>query len=123
MIIGVGGFIGSVFRYLLSGYVQRLTNSTEFPYGTLAVNLIGCFLIGFLSQLVEMRGALTDEMRAFLFVGFLGGFTTFSTFSNETMNFLRLGEDQSALLNIGLHILAGLTLVWFGRTMAYLIWR
>ncbi len=123
IVIGTGGFIGSVFRYLLSGYVQQLTKSVDFPYGTLAVNLIGCFVIGFLSQLAEMRGAFTDELRAFLFVGFLGGFTTFSTFGNETMNFLRLGEGRFALLNVGLHILAGLALVWLGRTVAYLIWR
>ncbi|HEX7586680.1 MAG TPA: CrcB family protein, partial [Anaerolineae bacterium] len=61
--IGLGGFIGSVTRYLVSGFVQQLTGSIDFPYGTLAVNLIGCFAIGFLSQLAEARGLLTSESR------------------------------------------------------------
>jgi CrcB protein len=123
ILIGAGGFIGSVLRYLVSGYVQELSNSVDFPYGTLAVNLIGCLLIGFLTQLAEMYGAFNVEMRAFLIIGLLGGFTTFSTFSNDTVNLLRLGESSLAFLNIAAHILAALFLVWAGRTLAYLIWR
>ncbi|MBO9367325.1 MAG: fluoride efflux transporter CrcB [Chloroflexi bacterium] len=123
ILIGAGGFIGSVLRYLVSGYVQELSNSVDFPYGTLAVNLIGCLLIGFLTQLAEMYGAFNVETRAFLIIGLLGGFTTFSTFSNDTVNLLRLGESSLAFLNIAAHILAALFLVWAGRTLAYLIWR
>jgi CrcB protein len=123
ILIGAGGFIGSVLRYLVSGYVQELSNSVDFPYGTLAVNLIGCLLIGFLTQLAEMYGAFNAETRAFLIIGLLGGFTTFSTFSNDTVNLLRLGESSLAFLNIAAHILAALFLVWAGRTLAYLIWR
>jgi len=123
ILIGAGGFIGSVLRYLVSGYVQELSNSVDFPYGTLAVNLIGCLLIGFLTQLAEMYGAFNVETRAFLIIGLLGGFTTFSTFSNDTVNLLRLGESSLAFLNIAAHILAALLLVWAGRTLAYLIWR
>ena len=121
--VGIGGFIGSVLRYLVSGYVQQITRSVEFPYGTLVVNLAGCFIIGFLSQLAEARGVFTAEARAFVFVGILGGFTTFSTFGNETLNFLRAGENFSALANLGAHILLGLGAVWLGRNAAYLIWR
>jgi fluoride exporter len=121
--IGLGGFIGSVTRYLVSGYVQQLTSSINFPYGTLAVNLIGCFAIGFLSQLAEARGLFTSESRAFVFVGILGGFTTFSTFGNETMNFLVDGETLAAFANVAAQIVLGLGAVWLGRALAYLIWR
>ncbi|HEY5075691.1 MAG TPA: fluoride efflux transporter CrcB, partial [Pyrinomonadaceae bacterium] len=86
---GVGGFIGSTLRYAVTGYAQQLSRSIDFPYGTLAVNLIGCFLIGFLSQLAETRGVFTAESRTFVFIGILGGFTTFSAFGNETMNLWR----------------------------------
>ncbi len=123
ILIGAGGFIGSVLRYLISGYVQELSKSVDFPYGTLTVNLIGCLLIGFLTQLAEMYGAFNVETRAFLIIGLLGGFTTFSTFSNETVNLLRLGEISLAFVNIAVHILAALFLVWAGRALAYLIWR
>ena len=122
ILIGLGGFIGSVLRYLVSGYVQDLSGSIGFPYGTLAVNLAGCFIIGFLSYLADMRGVFTVETRALVFVGVLGGFTTFSTFGNETLNLLRDGENIYALLNIGIHILFGLGFVWLGRTAAFLIW-
>src|SRR5947199_2363196 len=87
--VGVGGFIGSVLRYILSGVVQDLTGRDDFPAGTLAVNLLGCLTIGLLSQLVEDRSAFSPETRAFVFMGILGGFTTFSAFGNETMNLWR----------------------------------
>ena len=121
--IGLGGFIGSVTRYLVSGAVQQLTSSIDFPYGTLAVNLIGCFAIGFLSQLAEARGLFTSESRAFVFVGILGGFTTFSTFGNETFNFLIDGETLAAFVNVAAQIVLGLGAVWLGRALAYAIWR
>lgn len=122
-LVGAGGFAGSVLRYLLSGFIQQLTKSAVFPYGTLAVNLAGCFVIGFLSQLAETRGVFTPETRALVFVGFLGGFTTFSTFGNESLNLLRAGENAYALLNAALHLLFGLGAVWLGRTASYLLWR
>jgi len=120
---GIGGFIGSVLRYLISGYVQQLTKSVEFPYGTLAVNIAGCLIIGFLSQLAETRGLFTVEARVFIFVGILGGFTTFSTFGNESMSLLFDGENIHALVNVFMHMIFGLGAVWLGHTLAYLIWR
>ncbi len=123
LLIGVGGFLGSVLRYFVSGYVQQLTRSADFPYGTVAVNVIGCLIIGFLSQLAETRGLFTSESRAFVFIGILGGFTTFSTFSNETMNLLRDSETGLAAMNLGLHIFLGIGAVWIGRNLAQLIWR
>jgi CrcB protein len=123
LLVGAGGFIGSVLRYWLSGVIQQSINHPSFPFGTLAVNLTGCLLIGFLSQLADARGVFTPETRAFVFVGILGGFTTFSTFGNESMNLLRDGEALPAIWNIGAHIFAGLAAVWLGRTLAYWLWR
>ena len=100
LLIGTGGFIGSIFRYLISGSVQAVSHSITFPYGTLAVNVIGCFLIGFLSELAETRSLFSPDTRAFLIVGILGGFTTFSAFGNETMNLLRDGEGALAMMNV-----------------------
>jgi CrcB protein len=123
LFVGVGGFIGSVLRYWVSGLVQQSANNSSFPFGTLVVNLTGCLVIGFLSQLAEARGVFTPETRAFVFVGILGGFTTFSTFGNESMNFLRDGESLSALWNIGAHVFFGLAAIWLGRSIAYWVWR
>jgi CrcB protein len=123
MLVGVGGFIGSVSRYLLGGYIQQVSNSSGFPYGTLAVNLAGCFTIGLLSQLAESRGIFTPETRALIFVGILGGFTTFSSFGNETINLFRDGQMVSAFGNMAANVILGLFLVWLGRTISYLLWR
>lgn len=122
-LVGAGGFIGSVLRYLISGYVQQFTPSAAFPYGTLVVNLTGCLIIGFLSQLAEARSVFAAETRVFIFIGVLGGFTTFSAFGNETMNLFREGENLPAFFNLGVHLVLGLGAVWLGRTLAYLIWR
>lgn len=123
LFVALGGALGSVSRYLLGTWTQTLSKSLDFPYGTLTVNLIGCFIIGVLAELAETRGAFTPESRAFLFVGILGGFTTFSSFGNDTINLLRDGEVFNALVNIGANVIVGLFLVWLGRAVAYLIWR
>ena len=123
LLIGAGGFIGSVFRYAVGGAVQTLSQSVAFPYGTLAVNILGCFWIGFLSELFDTRALISADTRAFLIVGVLGGFTTFSAFGNETMNLIRDGEAALALMNVGTQVLLGLGAVWLGYTLAYVIWR
>ncbi len=122
LLIGVGGFIGSVLRYLVSGYVQQVSKGTGFPYGTLTVNVVGCFVIGFLAQLAESRGIFTTELRLFVFVGLLGGFTTFSSFGNETFNLARDGQMLGALANIGANMIVGLLAVVVGRIVSSLIW-
>ena len=122
-LIGAGGFIGSVLRYLVSGFAQTLSQSIAFPYGTLAVNVLGCFCIGFLSELFDTRGLIGTDTRAFVVVGILGGFTTFSAFGNETMNLIREGEAALALMNVGAQVLLSLGAVWAGYTLAYVIWR
>ncbi|MBH0197751.1 MAG: fluoride efflux transporter CrcB [Nitrospira sp.] len=123
LLIGAGGFIGSVLRYLVSGFVQTLSQSIAFPYGTLAVNVLGCFCIGFLSEIFTARALVGTNMQAFLVVGILGGFTTFSAFGNETMNLIREGDAVLALMNVGAQVLLGLGAVWLGYTVAYVIWR
>jgi len=121
--VALGGALGSVSRYLLGTWTQSLSKSIDFPYGTLTVNLIGCFVIGLLSQLAESRGVFTPESRAFIFIGILGGFTTFSSFGNDTINLLRDGETFNALANVGANVILGLLLVWLGRSVAYWIWK
>src|SRR5215207_8296023 len=123
LFVGTGGFVGAVLRYWLSSTVQQLSNSALFPVGTLVVNVLGCLVIGFLSEPAEEHGLFTAEARAFVFIGILGGFTTFSTFGNETMNLLRNGQNTLAFCNAAGHLILGLGAVWAGRTLAYLIWR
>ncbi len=122
-LVALGGAVGSVSRYLLGTWIQSASRSVDFPYGTLSVNLIGCFVIGFLSQLAEARGVFTPETRALVFIGVLGGFTTFSSFGNDTLNLLRAGETLNALLNAGANVILGLALVWLGRAVAFWIWK
>ena len=117
------GFVGSVLRYLLSGACQGIFRAARFPVGTLVVNLSGCFVIGLLSELAEARNALTDLSRAFLLIGVLGGYTTFSTLSNESLNLLRTGDVALGSLNMAIQVLGGLSLAWFGRITGHLIWR
>jgi len=119
---GIGGFVGSVLRYSVSGFVQELSRSLTFPYGTLAVNLLGCLAIGLLSQLAETRGVFTVETRTLLFIGVLGGFTTFSAFGNETINLWREGQSGLALINIAAHLVLCLGAVWLSRVLAYQLW-
>jgi fluoride exporter len=123
VLIGTGGFIGSILRYLLSGYVQQVSKGFQFPFGTLAVNVVGCVLVGFLAELADQRSLISDETRGFLIVGILGGFTTFSAFGNETMNLLRSGELWLAGANIIGHMLLSLIAVWIGYSTAALIWK
>jgi len=122
-IIGAGGFIGAVLRYFTAGWIQAASGSFSFPFGTLAVNLIGCFFIGMLTYLVEYRSMLTVEIRHFLLIGLLGSFTTYSTFSNETINLLRENRIDMAALNVSLQVLLGLGFVWAGRIVSSLLWR
>lgn len=121
VLIGTGGFIGSILRYLLSGYVQQLSKGLQFPFGTLAVNVVGCVLVGFLTELADQRNLISDETRGFLIVGILGGFTTFSAFGNETMTLLRSGALWLASANIISHMLLSLIAVWIGYSAAALI--
>jgi len=118
VLVGVGSLLGGVLRYGLGAWVYKALDNPWFPYGTLAVNLLGCLLIGFLSGLAEARAAFTPEARLFLFVGVLGGFTTFSSFALETFALARDSQSLAALVNIGLQTVLGLMAVWFGNAAA-----
>ena len=120
LMVGLGGFMGAILRFSVSGFVQGWFRSVNFPYGTLVVNLVGCFLIGGLSYAAELRGLLSAEARSFVFVGLLGAFTTFSTFGDDTVRLFREGEDILSYLNIGLHLVLGLAAVWLGQTLVSL---
>jgi len=123
LLAGVGGFIGSALRYAVAGLVQNSTGSIRFPFGTLAVNLLGCAAIGLLSQLAETRGVFTAEARVLIFIGVLGGFTTFSAFGNETINLWRDSENVLAAANVTAHLVLCLGAVWLSRALAFQIWR
>jgi fluoride exporter len=121
--VSAGGFVGSILRYLIGGWIQSSVSGATFPYGTLAVNVTGCLVIGFISQLVETQGAFGPGTRAFLVVGVLGGYTTFSAFGNESVNLLRDGQRLAGGLNIGATLVLAIGAVWLGRLVAHLIWR
>ena len=119
VLVGVGSLVGGVLRYGLSTWVHRVLDNPWFPYGTLAVNVLGCLVIGFLAGLAETRTAFTPEARLFLFVGILGGFTTFSSFALETFSLARDTQNVAALMNIGLQLILGLLAVWIGNGLAH----
>jgi len=115
--VGLGGLGGTLCRYLLSGWVARRYGES-FPAGTLVVNLTGCLLIGFLYHLLEERLLIDPILRTGILIGFLGAFTTFSSYGLQTFTLLRDGE----LLWSGAYVLAsnlgGLVLVWIGYMLA-----
>ena len=116
LLIGAGGFFGSIARYLVS----RLNTHIEWfaiPLGTLTVNVAGSLLIGFLIGISEKSPILTVEWRMFLMVGLCGGFTTFSTFGYETLTLLRDAEFTWAVLSVLMHLIAGLAAVWIGDSI------
>jgi len=115
LLVGAGGFVGSVFRYLVSTGVQRWLGESWIPYGTLAVNIAGCFLIGLLAGLADSRQLLTEETRLVLMIGLLGGFTTYSTFAYDTLSLLRNGGIAAAVAYVVLHIVVGIAAVWIGH--------
>ncbi|MGW8246917.1 MAG: fluoride efflux transporter CrcB [Acidiferrobacterales bacterium] len=118
--IAAGGAIGSVLRYAVSTGVYSMFGR-NFPYGTLAVNVAGSFLMGFLFVLMVERLDMSGMWRMAILVGFLGAFTTFSTFSIETVNLLQGGDYMRALLNITLSVAFCLVATWVGFRLGRLI--
>ena len=121
VLVGVGSFLGGVLRYGVSTWMHRVLDNPWFPYGTLTVNVLGCLIIGFLAGMAETRAAFTPELRLFLFVGILGGFTTFSSFALETFSLARDTQSVAALFNVGLQLGLGLLTVWIGNVLAHAI--
>ena len=111
--LAVAGALGAVSRFLLSGVTYRLLGS-GFPYGTLCVNIIGSLLIGFVMQVGLTTDIIPQSLRTVITVGFLGAFTTFSTFSFETLNYIQEGVWGMALLNIAVNVIVCLLAVFAG---------
>jgi CrcB protein len=121
--VASGGAVGSVLRYLLSGFAQRALVPgagavASFPAGTLVVNVTGSLLIGVLAGLAESRAVFGPEGRLLLVTGFLGGYTTFSAFSLETLLLLRAGQTATAFATVGLQVVLGVAAAWAGFAFA-----
>ena len=118
-LVALGGALGAMVRYLVTAWVQQRLDS--FPWGTLVVNLVGSFLIGMVLELT-IRGFLTSQARLFLAVGILGGFTTFSSLSWETLALLEDGDVLPALAYAGGSLVAGVVLAWLGAVTVRWLW-
>lgn len=118
--LALAGALGTVSRYGLAGLVQRLSGGS-FPWGTLVVNLLGCFLAGLLWGMFEKRGVVTALPRTVLLVGFLGAFTTFSTLTLETTEMLRASELVYATANLTLQNGIGLAAIFAGTMLGRMI--
>ena len=117
LLVGFGGFIGTAFRYWIATLISRRYGET-FPLGTLAVNAIGCLLAGVLFYLLEGSMPTSPTTRAIVFIGLLGGFTTFSSYGLQTFALLKDGETFLALLNVAASNVLCLGLVWLGYSLA-----
>jgi fluoride exporter len=112
-IVGVGGFVGSIIRFWLATYIgQRM--GTRFPYGTFLINVTGSFLIGFVMTLLTEKTHLSPNWRYLVPIGFIGGYTTFSTFEFETLRAIQDGQFTIGTLNVVLSVLVGFLMVWTG---------
>ena len=121
LLVGSGGFVGSILRYLIGLATHALLRNSAFPYGTLTANILGCFFIGFLSSIAVERAIFSAQTRLFLFTGILGGFTTFSTFSLDTFNIIRQHDAPAfalGLVHISAHVFIGLAAVYLGHWLA-----
>lgn len=118
IIVGAGGFVGSALRFVVSGWVQRMVASSVMPYGTFAVNVLGCLALGFLGGIAEYRQVIEPGQRLFLMVGILGGFTTFSTFAFESVSLLQDAEVTRAFLNIFAQVTLGFGAAFAGFILA-----
>ena len=114
LLVALGGAVGSVARYKLSGLVLHHTIDWRFPAGTFTVNVLGCLVAGVLAGLAEKHDLLSPEARLMLFTGVLGGFTTFAAFGLETMHLLKRGDLAVAAANVVLSVVAGLAALWLG---------
>lgn len=121
LLVGLGGFAGAVLRFLVGSVVQSQSGLSNFPLGTLTVNTMGSLAIGLLSQLALVSFDFSPQARLLIFTGFLGSFTTFSTFSNETVILIQRGQPSVAMLYFILHLLLGLGAVLIGYFVGSLL--
>src|ERR1700682_4861530 len=120
--VGIGGFLGSIARYKLGGFVLHRSEAWNFPLSTFTVNLLGCFVIGVLAGLVERHDLFSPATRLFLFTGLLGGFTTFSAFAYEGTFLVRRGLFGDGGILAGLGVIWGLTAILFRMKLIDLVW-
>ncbi len=123
VLIGIGGALGAIIRYFIGNFFQVQSNAEHFPIGILLVNIIGCFLIGFLYIFFEFKFSINEDIRIMIFVGILGGFTTFSTFGLDTFHLFKNGMMNYAILNIILSVILGILAVWLGQFIAKIFWN
>ncbi|HEY3266727.1 MAG TPA: fluoride efflux transporter CrcB [Armatimonadota bacterium] len=122
LVVGAGGFIGANARYWLGGWVQQRFGPA-FPYGTFVINVTGCFILGLFATLA-LSLALRDEWRLFVAIGFVGAYTTFSTFEYETLRMVAEGARwREAMLNIAASVAFGFAAAWLGVVAARLLLR
>lgn len=119
LIVGIGGFIGASLRYLISKHSATLFGS-NFAYGTLIVNIVGGLLIGFIMELSQTTELISPDLRLFLTTGIMGGLTTFSTFSYETIGYFSAGNYMLGGLNASLNLFLSLGAVVVGKSCAHL---
>ena len=111
--VGIGGFAGSIARYALGVWIYDRMG-TRFPYGTFVINITGCFLIGVILTVLDARVGVPPAWRLAIPIGFIGAYTTFSTFEYETFRSVNSGQASIGLLNIALSVLVGYFAVWLG---------
>ncbi len=114
LLVGLGGSIGSIARYLIGGWILHLGAQARFPYSTFVVNVSGCLVIGILAGLAERYSLFGPGTRLFLFTGLLGGFTTFSAFGLDAIYLLRCGDVGIEVLYASASVVLGITAVWLG---------
>jgi CrcB protein len=113
LLIGLGGFLGSISRFLIALGVNRIFQSV-LPVGTLTVNILGCLLIGIIYSLAEQKNMLSPELRIFLGVGFCGGFTTYSSFAFDKFSLIKTGDFLMLSVYVGASVFLGLIAVYLG---------
>jgi CrcB protein len=121
LLIASGGALGAMARYLMGTTIQTLAQETTFPLGTMMGNLLGCLLIGVIMGLAQFKGIISADLRLFLVVGILGGFTTFSSFGYETYSLFESGQIEFALTNALVQTCLGIALVWLGTLISRLL--
>ena len=119
LIIGAGGFIGAILRYLVSGWSYRIFGSA-LPWGTIVVNIAGSFILGFFLTFTINKMVISPDFRNFITIGFLGAFTTFSTFSYETIMLLQQELYRETIINIGINVIFSLLAALLGVMIAKL---
>ncbi len=120
LLVAAGGALGATARYVIADLVHRVA-SPFFPWGTFIVNVTGCFAFGLVAGVADARGAIGPSTRAFVLVGILGGYTTFSSFTFETMELLRAGQVPAAVANGVGQVTAGMLAFWAAWTLAHAV--